>query len=80
MRTSKRSLLITDRNVLPQTETSTLQRLCPEPANANVVVPWSSDGKTVTQILCQCQSLIGIIISIVKYFSNNNALKSYLLL
>ena len=62
MRTSKRSLLITDRNVLPQTETSTLQRLSRQPENANLVVPWSSDGKTATQILCQCQSIIGIII------------------
>ena len=43
-----------------------------QPESTDQANPWSSDGETVPQILCQ--SLIGII-SILKYFSINYALK-----
>jgi hypothetical protein len=77
MRASKRSLLITDRNVLSQTEPQLYRGISPEPEIADLADPWSSDEKTVIQILCQ--PLIGII-SILKYFSINYELKSSLLL
>ncbi|HEX5921599.1 MAG TPA: hypothetical protein VFY55_07480 [Nitrososphaeraceae archaeon] len=71
-------MLIPDWDVLSQTKPQLYRGMSAEPENANLVVPWSSDGKTVTQILCQ--SLIGVIISLLTYFSINYALKSYLLL